>query len=263
MKKILFFDWKFSNQPINFFNIQPIENLPPISHNESYNIKSTLLEPIIQEDNHSLDNPLLDLNKLDEDINWISNEEQLLQIVNKYHKNIISDSINYISIGNGPNNNIMVIGDRPGTDNINFNNFNWLDYHYQKQSSFTGDEKILLKKMLNYIEVNPEDCYITTFSYWCPKTDRSFNKKETDLLRKFILKQIEIVRPTKILILGNTSAHGLLNTNKPLNNLRGNIFYINEIPCVVSFNPGFIKRFPNFASEAKKDMTLFKNINDN
>lgn len=264
MKKLLLFDWKFSNTPINFLKTNYILKTESIEKPTTPEIYPNIINDNSMIDNNTSDELTHhDLTKLDDDINWISNNEQFLQIVNKYHKIIIPDGINYINIGCGPENNIMIIGDRPGIDNLNFNDFNWMDYGHQQQSSFTGDEKILLKKMLNYIQINPEECYITTLSYWTPKTDRSFNKKETELLRKFIIKHIGLIKPKKILLLGNTAAHGLLNTTKPLNNLRGTIHSIGSIPVVVSFNPGFIKRFPNFATEAKKDMDLFKNININ
>ena len=239
MNKFFLNNFKFTNEPINFFKIK-IESSPVINKNTNY----------IPLENNSItidENILTDLNDLDKDINWISNGEQFQQIINKYNQQIIVDGSLENFIGQGPTDNIMIIGESP-------------DFNDNILESFIGDNKILLKKMLNYINLNLEDAYITTLSYWKPKNNRSLTVEEINHLKKFMEKHIAIINPKNILLLGNTAAQSILEINKPLNVIRGQIYEFNHIPVVVSFNPGFLKRFPNFNTEAKKDMDLFKSI---
>ena len=238
MGKFFLNNWKFSNEPINFFKIKI---------NESPSLEPKKSEEIFIKQNNLEDHILVDLNDLDKDIQWSSNLEQFQQIVTKYNQQIIKDAAEDNSIGHGPTDGIMVIGEAP-------------DYDKNSMESFGGDHKILLKKMLQYIGLELDHVYITTLSPWQPKNNRSLTTPEIVDLKKFILKLIDIVKPKKILLLGSVAVNGVLGTNKPLNIIRGQIYDIDGIPVVVSFNPGFLKRFPNFNTEAKKDMDLFKNI---
>jgi DNA polymerase len=247
----IFFHGKFSEKPINFLTAT-IDQSPLPTH---YNKKTTEDDNKIQESMaiENLEKPsptpfdLEGLDNLEKDIQWISNLEQLNQIVQKYNEIIIPEADHRGVVGSGKENAILVIGESPDA----------LDGQWD---SFVGDHRILLKKMLNYININLEDVYLTTFSYWRPQNNRTFKVEEISLLRKFILKHIQIVKPKKILLLGTTAAQGVLNINKPLNGIRGSVYYVDEIPTVVTFNPGFLKRFPNFSTEAKKDMDLLKNL---
>ena len=244
MNKVLFFNWQFSNEPINFLKLTSNTINP---EKKSWISSSTVIDNQIQEETIIHHNESVGLNDLEKDIHWISNLEQLEQIVKKYNGLIVKEANDNFVIGSGPLDGIMVIGESP--DHIN-----------DQWDSFVGDHKILLKKMLNYINVNIEDVYITKFSYWQPKNNRALSSDEVDILRKFIIKQIDIIQPKRILLLGNVASNGLLKIHKPLNTLRGQIYKIQEIPTVVTFNPGFLKRFPNFSTEAKKDMDIFKNL---
>jgi DNA polymerase len=252
MNKVLFFNWQFSNEPINFLKLNGSSSVIP---EKSWHSPTNLYQEKPREnhgenqgDHDEIDNKsFVDVQGLDKDIQWISNGEQLEQIVKKYTNSIIKDSHQNFVIGAGPWDGTMVIGESP-------------DQVEGQWESLVGDNKILLKKMLNYIQVNVDEVFLTTFSYWQPKNNRSLTAEELSMLRKFIVKQIDLVQPKKILLLGSVAANGLLETHKPLNGLRGQIHKVNEIPTVVTFNPGFLKRFPNFAAEAKKDMDLFKTI---
>lgn len=241
MSKFFFNNWKFSNKPINFFQEKVEQNIKEEKTQEKIVVESS-------KNHHTIDEKILiDLNDLEKDIQWISNLEQFQQIVNKYNQQIIKDGSNENTIGSGPTDGIMVIGEAP-------------DYQNNQLESFVGDHKILLKKMLQYIDIDMESVYITTLSPWQPKNNRSFTAQEIKDLRPFILKLIEVVKPKKILLLGSVAVQGVLDTNKPLNIIRGQLYQVDHIPTVVSFNPGFLRRFPNFNTEAKKDMDLFKNI---
>ena len=243
MNKLPFFSWKFSNEPINF-----LTTLIP-SQDELHQLNSyTTLKAINEDSNKDIHQEYsLDHHQWDTDIQWISNLEQMELIIKKYNGYIIPDANNY-HIGSGPWGKIMIIGDFPSIEK-------------NVMESFTGDIKLLLTKMLKYINVDIKDCYLTNLCYWIPHQQNLPSESLVPLM-DMMIKHIQIINPQKILLLGNVVAQIMLNNNQPFKNLRGHVYQLLDIPTVVSWHPKVLDKFKYFRKQAAEDLELFKSIDN-
>ncbi|MDB2543744.1 hypothetical protein N9X63_01585 [Woeseiaceae bacterium] len=78
--------------------------------------------------------------------------------------------------------------------------------------------------------------------------------------RKFNIKKINYLRPKKIVIFGEKSAQMMLESQKPINELRQIIHRIENIPSIVSFHPNELFKNPDLKKEASRDLTFMESI---
>ena len=86
----------------------------------------------------------------------------------------------------------------------------------------------------------------------------------------FLQKQIEIIKPSYIYLLGSTAAKAILSTPLSLGKLRGkwheykSINMNTVVNVLVSYHPAFLLRSPNFKKEAWNDLQMLqKKLNEN
>ena len=94
-----------------------------------------------------------------------------------------------------------------------------------------------------------------------PKTD------EVDACRKYLKRQLELIKPKIILALGRIAAQNLLKLDIPIGKMRGNSYlYPNSnLPVVVTSHPAYLLRSPRkkrkvwgdlkFAMQKYKELT--------
>ena len=94
-----------------------------------------------------------------------------------------------------------------------------------------------------------------------PKTD------EVDACRKYLKRQLELIKPKIILALGRIAAQNLLKSDMPIGKMRGNSYlYPNSnLPVVVTYHPAYLLRSPRekrkvwgdlkFAMQKYKELT--------
>ena len=94
-----------------------------------------------------------------------------------------------------------------------------------------------------------------------PKTD------EVDACRKYLKRQLELIKPKIILALGRIAAQNLLKLDIPIGKMRGNSYlYPNSnLPVVVTYHPAYLLRSPRekrkvwgdlkFAMQKYKELT--------
>lgn len=241
MSKLPFFSWDFSNTPINFLKEKVTIKENQIQENIKIMASS---DNIIENNQSSLD---VDISQWNQDVQWISNIEQLELIIKKYSNYFLVEGGNKYYIGEGSWQKIMIIADYP----VIYNDQLW---------SFTGEIKDLLIKMLHYINIDINNCYLTTLSPWISHNNQTLNGDQLNKLSDLMMKHIEIIQPKKILLLGNTVAQTLLKKSDPFNNLRGHKYELMGIPTVISWHPKFLDKFKNFKKQAAEDMQLFSSI---
>jgi hypothetical protein len=78
--------------------------------------------------------------------------------------------------------------------------------------------------------------------------------------RKFNIKKINNLRPKKIVIFGEKSAHIMLKSQKSINELRQIIHMVENIPSVVTFHPNELIKNPNLKKEVSQDLTFMESI---
>ncbi len=155
---------------------------------------------------------------------------------------------NNVVPGEGVENpDVLVIGEGPGYDED------------MSGRPFVGKAGILLDKMLAAIGLDRnKNCYIANIVKCRPPQNRDPLPDEQATCNAFLQAQIHILKPKMILCMGRISGHKMLDTQEPLNKLRGQIFEYNGIPLMVTYHPSALLRDENLKAPAWQDLKLFR-----
>jgi DNA polymerase len=80
----------------------------------------------------------------------------------------------------------------------------------------------------------------------------------------FVVRHIELVKPKVLVLVGGSSAQGLLGTNDGITRLRGRWFEFQTpglaapIPALPLFHPAYLLRQPGLKREAWRDLVKLK-----
>lgn len=107
---------------------------------------------------------------------------------------------------------------------------------------FVGKAGGLLDKMLKAMELAREQVYICNVVKCRPPGNRKPEEDEIKACGDFLSQQLRIVQPRVIVALGATAANTLLNSTKPLGNLRGQWHKWEGRPVRVTYHPAFLLR---------------------
>ncbi len=146
---------------------------------------------------------------------------------------------------------LMIIGEAPGRDE---------DIQGQP---FVGRAGQLLNKMLNAIEIDrAQDSYITNIVFWRPPGNRNPSTAEVEICKPFLDRQIELVNPKAILLLGAPAARSILETSTGILRLRGKWKEISvnnqSYPVMATLHPAYLLRTPAAKMLAWQDLLAVK-----
>ena len=155
---------------------------------------------------------------------------------------------NNVVPGEGVENpDVLVIGEGPG---------------YEEDMSgrpFVGKAGILLDKMLAAIGLDRnKNCYIANIVKCRPPQNRDPQPEEEASCNPFLQAQIHILKPKIILCMGRIAGHKMLETQEPLNKLRGQFFDYNGIPLMITYHPSALLRDESLKAPAWQDLKMFK-----
>jgi len=144
---------------------------------------------------------------------------------------------------------LVIIGEAPGADEDRIG------------EPFVGRCGQLLTKMLRAIQIEREDCYITNVLPWRPPGNRTPTDSEVAVCLPFLKRQIELIKPKVILLLGASAANAVLDCAENISSLRGKfIDYVVDdktiVPTISSYHPAYLLRNP--AQKAKVWSDLLK-----
>ncbi len=154
--------------------------------------------------------------------------------------------------GNGnPNASLMIIGEAPGADEDRIG------------EPFVGRSGNLLNKMLKAIGISREECFVSNVLPWRPPGNRPPTDGETAVCLPFLKRQIELVKPKIILMLGASAANALLENTDSISRLRGHFMEYDvgeNYSCQVlaTFHPAYLLRSPGQKSKAWSDFLRIK-----
>ena len=181
-------------------------------------------------------------NKIDEVIKDLKDHKSNLQ---KTAKNLVVYDGNL-------NAKVMLIGEAPGRDED------------QQGIPFVGRAGQLLNKMLLAINLQREDVYITNVVNWRPPDNRTPNDEEILEFLPFLQRQIDIIKPKFIFLLGGVAAKAILSTPLALGKLRGkwheykSINLEEGIPTIASYHPAFLLRSPQYKKHSWEDLQMLQ-----
>jgi DNA polymerase len=137
---------------------------------------------------------------------------------------------------------LMFVGEAPGADED------------EQGFPFVGRAGQLLTKIIESIGMRREDVCIGNINRCRPPGNRQPEPDETAQCRPFILREIAVVKPKVIVVLGATAAHNLLQVKTPISKLRGNFQDYFGVKVMPTFHPAYLLRDPNKKREVWEDM---------
>lgn len=138
----------------------------------------------------------------------------------------------------------LVIGEAPGADED------------AQGEPFVGRAGQLLNAMLLAIGLRREQVYIANVLKCRPPNNRDPRADEAAHCEPYLQRQIALIQPRLILVVGRIAAQNLLKTDTPIGKLRGQVHRYGAIPLVVTYHPAYLLRSPGEKRKAWDDLRL-------
>jgi uracil-DNA glycosylase family 4 len=119
---------------------------------------------------------------------------------------------------------------------------------------FVGRAGQLLNKIIEAIGMKREDIFIGNVNRCRPANNRTPTSAEAAICKPFLLREIAIVRPDVIVVLGNTALHNLLDTKEGITKVRGQFKDYKGLKVMPTFHPAYLLRDPSKKRETWDDM---------
>ena len=137
---------------------------------------------------------------------------------------------------------LMFVGEAPGADED------------AQGLPFVGRAGQLLTKIIEAIGVKREDVFIGNINRCRPPGNRQPTPPETAACKPFLLRDIAVIKPKVVVVLGNTACQNLLDTKVGITKLRGNFQDYFGVKVMPTFHPAYLLRDPSKKRETWEDM---------
>ncbi len=150
------------------------------------------------------------------------------------------------SVGNF-NADLMFVGEAPGADED------------LQGEPFVGRAGQLLTDIIEKgLQIPRKNVFIGNINRCRPPQNRAPEPDETLACKPFLLREIDIVKPKVIVVLGATAAHNLLETKIPIGKLRGQFHDYQGSKVMPTFHPAYLLRDPHKKREVWEDMKMVR-----
>tara|TARA_S200000501_G_scaffold272118_1_gene255870 strand:+ start:414 stop:1139 length:726 start_codon:yes stop_codon:yes gene_type:complete len=157
---------------------------------------------------------------------------------------------NLVFSDGNPNAKIMIIGEGPGANED------------KEGKPFVGRAGKLLDKMLESINLNRKNVYISNVVNYRPPQNRKPTDVEIRRYLPFLQKHIEIINPRILILLGSTALNAIIGNEIVISKARGK--WVNkkigntETNVIASFHPAFLMRQPDQKKYAWEDLKMIR-----
>jgi DNA polymerase len=128
---------------------------------------------------------------------------------------------------------------------------------------FVGQAGKLLDNMLGALGLaRGRNVFVANVVRCRPPGDRNPEPGEVAQCEPFLRRQIALVRPRVIVVLGRFAAQSLLRTTTPIGKLRGTVHSYEGIPVVVTYHPADLLRTLADKARAWEDLCLAREVHD-
>ena len=147
---------------------------------------------------------------------------------------------------------IMFVGEAPGAEED------------RQGLPFVGPAGQLLDRMFNSIGLNRTEVFITNILPWRPPGNRTPTIEEIALCQPFAERQITLIQPKILVLIGGIAAKAILKRKEGITRLRGkwqNISIVGlntPILTLATFHPAYLLRQPTAKKEAWADFLSIK-----
>jgi DNA polymerase len=136
---------------------------------------------------------------------------------------------------------VLVAGESPGPQDI------------ATGEPFTGPAGDLLKRILASIGLSHANCWLTNVVKFVSQGDE-ITPDIVKFFAPFLFREIVAVGPEIVIAIGSTPAKALLNSKKPISQIRGQMREVNGRMVMPTFNPADLLRDPTKKKEVWDDM---------
>jgi len=149
-----------------------------------------------------------------------------------------------------PKARVMLIGEAPGRDED------------LEGKPFVGRAGQLLDKMLAAIGLSEADVHITNIVYWRPPGNRTPTPQEAQACRPFLERQVELVAPELVVLLGGAAAKHVLDVAEGIMRIRGKWREMEigtaRVRVIATLHPAYLLRTPAGKRLAWRDLLAIR-----
>jgi uracil-DNA glycosylase len=145
---------------------------------------------------------------------------------------------------------LMFVGEAPGADED------------AQGKPFVGRAGQLLTKIIEAIGFKREDVLIGNVNRCRPPGNRQPTLEEAAICRPFLFREIAVVQPEVIVVMGNTALHNLLEIRKGISSVRGQFQDFRGIKVMPTFHPAYLLRDPSKKRETWEDLKKVRDYLD-
>jgi len=128
---------------------------------------------------------------------------------------------------------------------------------------FVGQAGKLLDNMLAALGLaRGRNVYIANVLKCRPPGNRNPEPDEVAQCEPYLKRQIALIKPKVIVVLGRFAAQSLLRSDTPIGKLRGAVHSYEGIPVVVTYHPAYLLRTLTDKARAWEDLCLAREVHD-
>lgn len=144
----------------------------------------------------------------------------------------------------------LIVGEAPGAEED------------QRGEPFVGRAGQLLNAMLRAIGLAREQVYIANMLKCRPPQNRDPAAAEVAECSPYLDRQVALIKPKIMLVVGRIAAQSLLRTTVPLGRLRQQVHAYGAlaVPMVVTYHPAYLLRMPADKRKAWDDLKFAREV---
>jgi DNA polymerase len=145
---------------------------------------------------------------------------------------------------------LMFVGEAPGADED------------AQSRPFVGRAGQLLTKIIEAIGFKREEVLIGNVNRCRPPSNRPPTPEEASMCKPFLLREIAVVQPEVIVVLGNTAMRNLLDIRQGITKVRGEFQDYHGVKVMPTFHPAYLLRDPSKKKETWEDLKKVRDYLD-
>jgi len=145
---------------------------------------------------------------------------------------------------------LMFVGEAPGADED------------AQARPFVGRAGQLLTRIIEAIGLKREEVLIGNVNRCRPPSNRPPTPEEASMCKPFLLREIAVVQPEVIVVLGNTAMRNLLDIRQGITRVRGQFQDYHGVKVMPTFHPAYLLRDPSKKKETWEDLKKVRDYLD-
>src|ERR1051325_11490594 len=123
---------------------------------------------------------------------------------------------------------------------------------------FVGRAGQLLTKMIEAMGMKREEVIIGNVNRCRPPGNRQPTLEEAAICRPFLFREIAVIQPEIIVVMGNTALRNLLEVREGITRIRGKFQDFRGIKVMPTFHPAYLLRDPSKKRETWEDLKMVR-----